>query len=153
MQDESRKLRQLDAASRLRAMQREKAELAYNRSRRELAQAERQLSEEQVRYDSVQTGFEVLGRIGTTLDPSQHEQRLLAQTAAFQRLEAAHQAVAEARRLSHSAMTQLLKCKVNEDLIGKAEDRVQVLLEKAVREHEAIDIFDAQLVQGAGYGR
>ncbi|WP_349735313.1 hypothetical protein [Pseudomonas jessenii] len=153
MQNESRKLRQLDAASRLRAMQREKAELAYNRSRREQAQAERFLSEEQVRYDSVQACFEVLGRIGTTLDPSQHEQRLLAQTAAFLRLETAHQPVAEARRVSHSAMAQLLKCKVNEDLIGKAKDRVQVLLDKAVHEHEAIDIFDAQLVQGAGYGR
>ncbi|WP_434694666.1 hypothetical protein J3P89_14935 [Pseudomonas sp. Z1-14] len=153
MQDEWRKSRQLNAASRLRAMQRERAELAYNRSRRELAQAEHRLSGEQGRYDSVQANHEALGRIGAMLDPAQHEQRLLAQTAAFQRLEAAHQPVVEARSLSHSAMSQLLKCKVNEDLIDKAKDRLQVLLDKAVREYEAIDIFDAQQAQGMGHGR
>jgi hypothetical protein len=134
-------------------MQREKAELAYDRSRRAVAQAERLLSEEQLRYDSVQANFELLGRIGAMLDPSQHEQRLLAQTAAFQRLEAAHRPVVEARHLSHSAMTQLLKCKVNEDLIDKAKGRLQVLFDQAAHEHETIDIFDAQQSQGAGYGR
>ncbi|MCE0460991.1 hypothetical protein [Pseudomonas uvaldensis] len=153
MHDEWRKSRQLDAASRLRAMQREKAEVAYNRSLSQAAQAERLLGEEQVRYDGIRTGFEALGRIGATLDPSQHEQRLLAQNAAFRRLEAAHQAAVEARQLSHAAMTQLLKCKVNEDLIGKAKGRLQVLLDKAVQEQEAIDIFDAQQSQGARHGR
>ncbi|SCZ19677.1 MULTISPECIES: hypothetical protein [unclassified Pseudomonas] len=153
MQDEWRKSRQLNAASRLRAMQRERAQLAYNRSLRELAQAEHRLRVEQVRYDSVQAHHEASGCIGATLDPSQHEQRLLAQTAAFQRLEAAHQPVIEARSLSHSAMSQLLKCKVNEDLIDKAKDRLQVLLDKAAREYEAIDIFDAQQAQGMGHGR
>lgn len=153
MQDEWRKSRQLNAASRLRAMQRERAELAYNRSRRELAQAEHRLGAEQVRYDSLQANHEALGRIGVMLDPSQHEQRLLAQTAAFQRLAAAHQPVIEARSLEHVAMSQLLKCKVNEDLIDKAKDRLQVLLDKAVREYEAIDIFDAQQAQGMGNGR
>lgn len=153
MQDEWRKSRQLDAASRLRAMQRERAELAYNRSRRELAQAEDRLSAEQLRYDSLQANHEALGRIGAMLDPSQHEQRLLAQTAAFQQLEAAYQPVIEARGLSHAAMSQLLRCKVNEDLIEKAKDRLQVLLDKAVREYESIDIFDAQQAQGMGHGR
>ncbi|MDU9030450.1 hypothetical protein [Pseudomonas mediterranea] len=153
MQDERRKSRQLDAASRLRAMQREKAELAYDRSRRALAQAERLLSEEQHRYDSIQAAFDGLGRVGAMLDPSQHEQRLLAQAAAFQRLEAAHRPVVEARHLSHGAMTQLLKCKVNEDLIEKAQGRLQVLFDKAAHEHEAIDIFDAQQSLGAGYDR
>ncbi|BBH33887.1 hypothetical protein [Pseudomonas sp. St290] len=153
MQDEWRKSRQLKAASRLRAMQREKAELAYNRSRRELTQAEHRLKAEQVRYDNLQANHEALGRIGAMLDPSQHEQRLLAQTAAFQRLEAAHQPVIEARSLTHSVMSHLLQCKVNEDLIDKAKDRLQVLLDKAVRDYEAIDIFDAQQAQGMGHGR
>jgi len=83
MQDEQRKLRQLEAAIRLRAMQREKAELEHNRSRRAVVQAEHLLSEEQARYRRVQACFEALGRSGAVLDPALHEQRLLAQTGAF----------------------------------------------------------------------
>ncbi|AKJ96665.1 MULTISPECIES: hypothetical protein [Pseudomonas] len=153
MHDEWRKSRQLDAASRLRVMQREKAELVYNRSRHDLVKAQRLLGEEQLRYDALQAGFEALGRIGTPLDPSQHEQRLLAHTAAFQRLAAAYQPVVEARQTSRSAMAQLLKCKVNEDLIAKAKERLEVLLDKAVLEYESVDIFDAQQALGAGHGR
>lgn len=152
MQDEWRKSRQLNAVSRLRAMQRERAELLYNRTRRELAEAEHRLSAEQLRYDNVQANNAALGRVGAMLDPSQHEQRLLAQAAAFQRLKGAHQTVIEARGQSCSAREQLLKCKVNEDLIDKARDRVQLLLGKAVREYEAIDIFDAQQARRVGHG-
>jgi len=153
MQDEQRKLRQLEAAIRLRAMQREKAELEHNRSRRAVVQAEHLLSEEQARYRRVQACFEALGRSGAVLDPALHEQRLLAQTGAFFRLESQHRAVDQAQQLSQTAMAQLLHCKVNEDLVGKAQARVRALLGHALREQETIDIFDAQQAQGAGYGR
>ncbi|WP_434577325.1 hypothetical protein J3P95_10905 [Pseudomonas sp. Z5-35] len=152
MQNELRKARQLDAASRLRAMQREKAELAYNHRCRELARAENVLSEERARYESLRTNFEALRRVGVALDPSLHEQRLLAQHCAYQRLEAAYQPVAEALRLVESTKKQLLKCRTNEDLIRKAKEQVQRQLDKYSREVEAIDIFDAQAAQGVGYG-
>ncbi|MBX8495373.1 hypothetical protein [Pseudomonas cichorii] len=152
MQAEWRKLWQLDAAFRLRTMQREKAELAYTRCCSELARAECLLSEEKFHYNSVQARFEELGQIGVTLDPALHEQRLLAQNAAYQRLESAHQPVTDALRQLYLAKTQLLKCRKNEDLIGKAKHQLRLRLDKAMRNVEAVDIFDAQIAQGAWYG-
>ncbi|NWB95796.1 hypothetical protein HX882_07850 [Pseudomonas gingeri] len=153
MQDEQRKLRQLQAAIRLRVIQREKAQSSYERSRREVLQAERLLGDEQARYQAIQAGFEALGRSGVALDPALHEQRLLAQTAAYFQLETRHRAFGEAQHVSQAAKAQWLKCKVDEELVDKARKRVEDVLELAVLGLETIDIFDAQQARGAGHGR
>lgn len=152
MQDEQRKLRQLDAAMRLRALQREKAELGQGRARRALSEAERLLRDEQARYASILAKAQQQMGSGVLLDPFLHEQRLLTQLVAHSQVQEHAQHVAIARAEHQQAMQALLKSKVDEDVAGKAHNRVAGELLEYARGQEQIDIADAQQAQGAAHG-
>ena len=152
MQDKQRKLRQLDAAMRLRALQREKAELGHGRARRALGDAERLLRDEQARYASILSKAQQQMGSGVLLDPYLHEQRLLTQLAAHNQVQQHAQSVARARAEHQHAMDTLLKSKVDEDVAGKAHSRVAGELLHYARGQELIDISDAQQAQGAAHG-
>lgn len=152
MQDKQRKLRQLDAAMRLRALQREKAELGHGRARRALSDAERLLRDEQAHYASILSKAQQQMGSGVLLDPYLHEQRLLTQLAAHTQVQQQVQSVARARAEHQHAMDALLKSKVDEDVAGKAHSRVAGELLHYARGQELIDISDAQQAQGAAHG-
>jgi hypothetical protein len=152
MQDKQRKLRQLDAAMRLRALQREKAELAQSRTRRAQGDAERRLNEEQARYASILASAQQQVGCGVLLDPFLHEQRLVTQLAAHAQLETHARLLASARADHRQAMTTLLNCKVDEDVAGKARARLAAELLHFALAQEQIDIADAQQSQGAMHG-
>lgn len=152
MQDKQRKLRQLDAAMRLRALLREKAELGQGRARRALSEAERLMRDEQASYASILVTAQQQMGLGVVLDPCLHEQRLLSQLAAHSQMQKHAQSVASARAEQQQAMQALLKSKVDEDVAGKAYGRVAAELSQYAREQESIDIADAQQAQGAGHG-
>jgi flagellar biosynthesis chaperone FliJ len=152
MQDKQRKLRQLDAAMRLRALQREKAELGHGRTRRALSDAERLLREEQARYASILTNAQQQMGSGVLLDPFLHEQRLLTQLVAHSQVQEHAHHVASARAEHQHAMQALLKSKVDEDIAGKAHSRVADELLQYARGQEQIDIADAQQAQGGAHG-
>lgn len=153
MQDKQRKLRQLDAAMRLRALQREKAELGQGRARRALSAAERLLRDEQANYARILAKAQQQVGSGVLLDPFLHEQRLLTQLVAHSQVQEHAQHVASARAEHQQALQALLKSKVDEDVAGKAHSRVADELLQYVRGQEQIDIADAQQqAQGGAHG-
>jgi flagellar biosynthesis chaperone FliJ len=152
MQDKQRKLRQLNAAMRLRALQREKAELEHGRARRALSDAERLLQDEQARYAGILAKAQEQMGSGVLLDPFLHEQRLLTQLVAHSQVQKHAQSVTSARVEHQQAMQALLKSKVDEDVAGKAHGRVAAELLHYAHGQESIDIADAQQAQGAGHG-
>lgn len=152
MQDEWRKLQQLEAAVRLRALQCERAERVYQRSRSQTTEAERLFSVEQQRYSAVEQCLATLGSSGMLLDPAQHEQRLLAQAGAYQALQRCHAVAAQACIHEQETKSRWLECKRAEELAEKARIRVLGVLKQYLQGQQAIDIFDAQQAQGACYG-
>ncbi len=152
MQYELRKLQQLEAAVRLRALQCEQAERLYQHNRSQATEAERLFSLEQQRYSAAEQCLVTMGRSGMLLDPAQHEQRLLAQTGAYQALQLCHAAAARARTQEQETKSEWLECKIAEELAEKARIRLLGALKHYLQGQEAIDVFDAQQAQGADYG-
>ncbi|MCZ4324640.1 hypothetical protein [Pseudomonas anguilliseptica] len=152
MQDKQRKLRQLDAAMRLRALQREKAEIGHGRAQRALSEAERLLRDEQALYAGILANAQQQMDTGVLLDPFLHEQRLLTQLVAHSQVQAHAQQVVSARAEHQQAMQTLLRSKVDEDVAGKAHGRVADELLQYARGQEQIDIADAQQAQGGAHG-
>lgn len=152
MQDEQRKLRQLAAAIRLRALQREQAALNLAVCQRDVQLAERLLAQDQQRYGQLQSNFEQQSRVGVVLDPAQYEQRLLAQFQSFTALKARVQAVGEAREEEQLCRSQLNRCTLDEQVTEKAFNAVRLDLQRYLAAQESIDIFDAQQAQGVGHG-
>ncbi|MHA6194744.1 hypothetical protein ACX3YG_10280 [Pseudomonas wadenswilerensis] len=152
MQPDPHTLRQLQAARRLRVMQREKADRVHEASRETLRQAQALFDREQADYQEVLERLGQHARIGALFDPAQHEQRLLGQRGAHARIETRRQALVEARAAQQQALAELLKCKVNEDVADKACQRIADAL-RQVREHrENIDVFDSQQARRAAHG-
>lgn len=152
MQPDARMLRQLQAVLRLRVMQREQAESAHERSRENQRQAQRLLDDEQADYREVLQQLGSKAGIGLLLDPSQHEQRLLAQQAAHQQIETRQRLLTEASSEQQQALAALLKCKVAEDVAEKARGRVAEALRAAQLQRDSIDVADAQQARGNQHG-
>ncbi|KWU52864.1 hypothetical protein [Pseudomonas palleroniana] len=152
MQDEQRKLRQLAAATRLRALQREKAASSHAACLRSVRTAERRLEEEQQRYRQLQATFEQQSRAGVALDPAQYEQRLLAQSQSFIELTSRVQALREAQEQESACRTLLGRRTLEVQVTQKAFDTVLHDLQCYLRNQESIDIFDAQQALGASHG-
>lgn len=152
MQPDARTLRQLQAVLRLRVMQREQAESTHERSRESQRQAQRLLDDEQADYREVLQQLGSKAGIGLLLDPSQHEQRLLAQQAAHQQIETRQRLLAEASSEQQQALAVLLKCKVAEDVAEKARGRVAEALRAARRQRDSIDVADAQQARENQHG-
>ncbi|MFD2642012.1 hypothetical protein [Pseudomonas japonica] len=152
MQPDPRTLHQLQAARRLRVMQREKADRLHERSREALRQAQERFDLEQADYHEILERLGQHARAGARFDPAQHEQRLLAQQAAHARIEARRRDLVEAQTVQQQALAELLKCKVNQDVADKACQRIAEAL-RQVREHrESIDVFDSQQARRAAHG-
>ncbi|MGU3305585.1 hypothetical protein ACLBW8_04870 [Pseudomonas sp. M5A4_2d] len=152
MQDEQRKLRQLAAATRLRALQREKVALSHAACLREVSAAERLLEAEQQRYGQLQSAFEQQGRPGAVLDPAQYEQRLLAQSHSFTSLQARVQALDAMQQEERACRALLGRRTLEVQVTEKAFNAVLRDVQQSLRDQESIDIFDAQQAQGAGHG-
>lgn len=152
MQDKQRKLRQLDAAVRLRGLQREKAELRHGGARRALEEATRLLNREQAHYAAIMAKAQQQMHSGVQLDPCLHEQRLLTQLAAHARIETQAKNVSTASADHQQAIGLLLKCKLDEEVASKAHHRVAEELSRYAHGQEVIDISDAQQAQGVAHG-
>lgn len=136
-------LRQLRGVLRLRAMHREQAEQAHERSREALRQA-RQLLEQDLELQRAALAH--LGQrqgAGVLLDPAQHEQRLLAQQAGQVHIEGLRRSVADALAVQEQARAALLAAKVAEDVADKACERMAKALHQDAERREMLDIFDS----------
>lgn len=152
MSDKTIKLRQLDAAARLRALQREKSELKHARAARALQDAAQRLAQEQDRYTGLLNLYREQKLVGVSLDPFLHEQRLLMQLNAQAELETQLTRKSAALADYQSTAQALQASKVKEDLMRKAHGQAREALQAHARTQEVIDIFDAQQAREASYG-
>lgn len=152
MHDEQRKLKQLDAAIRLRALQREKAEMAQARARRALNESQQVFAAEARDYQSMLTLHAEQKRSGVALDPFLYEQRLLMQMAGHAEMENKRAHLSAAKADYQDAAKAALSSKVKEDVVRKAHGRTDALLQAHLDSQDGIDVFDAQQAREGRYG-
>ncbi len=152
MHDEQRKLKQLDAAVRLRALQREKAEMVQARAKREMNEAQQAFAMEMRDYQGVLDLHAEQKRSGVALDPFLYEQRLLMQLAAHADLQSKRADLAAAKDAYQASATAALSCKVKEDVVRTAHEQTAAVLQAHRHDQEGIDVFDAQQSRGDRHG-
>jgi hypothetical protein len=144
MHDEQRKLKQLEAAIRLRALQREKSDMAQARARRALNEAQHAFDDEKAGYQSILALHAEQKRTGAALDPFLYEQRLLMQMAAHSGLEKKLADVSAAKAEYQTTVAAALASKVKEDVVRKAHGQTEASWQAHLYSQESIDVFDAQ---------
>lgn len=140
MHEASGKLRQLQAALRLRVLQREKAEMERERK----LQALRAL---QAEMDGLVSQYEarmaVLRQV-KVLDPALHEQRLLAQMSMRAEKDACQKRLEVAREEHRLSLEAQMVRKREEEVMRKACERVSASIRLHRDGLELIDIFDSR---------
>lgn len=152
MQREQRRLRQLTAISRLRAMRAEQALAAQTAAARELANQLMHLTTERELYRQSLNALAAPLRGGSELFPELHEQNLLNQSASRARLQLASDAHEEALLVSDSARKKLIEAQVAETLIAKATTKVESVIRGYEYSREQLDTTDAQLAKRGTHG-
>ena len=152
MQPEQKRLRQMTAVMRLRALQSEKSERACARKLKALQESQAALREQRDGYDQVLGRYQQQQEQGLVLDPLLHEQRLQA-LLIMQNAVAEQQArVGVARNEFQDARSALNEARVDERIAEKAHLSAWEMLEQQRQQQELIDIFDAQQAGGYRYG-
>jgi hypothetical protein len=152
MQSEQKRLRQMSAVMRLRALQSEKSERAYAQKLKALQQSQAELREQRDGYEQVISRYQQQQGQGLMLDPLLHEQRLQG-LLSMQKAVAEQQAkVGEARSEFQDARSALNEARVDERIAQKAFECAREVLEQHRDQQELIDIFDAQQAGGERHG-
>lgn len=152
MQPEQKRLRQMTAVMRLRALQSEKYERACARKLKVLQESQAALREQRDGYDQVLGRYQQQQEQGVVLDPLLHEQRLQA-LLIMQKAVAEQQArVGEARNEFQDARSELNEARVDERIAEKAHLSAREMLKQQRQQQELIDIFDAQQAGGYRHG-
>lgn len=152
MQPEQKRLRQMSAVVRLRALQSEKSERLYAQRLKALQQSQATLRSQQRDYEQVLGRYQGQQGVGLMVDPALHEQRLqglLAMRAGVLEQEAQ---VAEEQRYYQTAKEALSEAKVDERIANKAHQSAKDALFQHLTAQELIDIFDAQQAGGNHHG-
>ncbi|MEO4049392.1 hypothetical protein AAFN46_20215 [Pseudomonas sp. CAU 1711] len=152
MQPEHKRLRQMAAVMRLRALQSEKSERAYAQKLKTLQQSQAELSERQDGYDQVLGRYQQQQGQGLVLDPLLHEQRLQGLLSLQGALAEQQTRVGEARSEFQHARSALNAARVDERIAQKAHDCAREALQRLRGQQELIDIFDAQQAGGDRHG-
>ncbi|WP_220815866.1 hypothetical protein [Pseudomonas paralcaligenes] len=144
MQPEQKRLRQMTAIVRLRALQSEKTERAHARKLKALQQSQEVLRERRDDYEQVLSRYQHQQEQGLVLDPLLHEQRLQG-LLTMQGAVAEQQArVGEARGEFEAARLALSEARVDERIAQKARECAWESVQRYRSQQELIDIFDAQ---------
>lgn len=152
MPDNAHDLRQLRGVLRLRALRREQAERAHERSREALAQVRRLLEQDLAQQRAALAHLGQCHSAGALLDPALHGQRLLAQQAGQLLIDERRQAVTEALSVQEQALAELLAAQVAENVALKACERMAGVLRQKAEQHERLDIFDSWQPRGQLHG-
>lgn len=152
MHDEQKTLRQINAAVRLRTMQREKSELQLRSALQKTHIAEQSLQTEIKCYRHTLIQHQQFIGLGEMLDPAMQEQRQLALSASRQAVASRQQLLDDAHRLFREAKATLVSAKVSVDVADKAKQRVTSEIVYQSQAKELIDIFDAQYREGGSLG-
>lgn len=152
MQREQRRLRQLTAISRLRAMRAEQALAAQTAAAREVTNQLTHLTTERELYRQSLNALAAPLRGESELFPELHEQHLMNQLASSERLQQASDAHKEALLVSDSAQKQLIEAQVAETLIVKARAKVERVIRGYEHAQEQMDTTDAQLARRETHG-
>tara|TARA_B100000965_G_C19566046_1_gene746873 strand:+ start:82 stop:549 length:468 start_codon:yes stop_codon:yes gene_type:complete len=152
VQREQRRLRQLTAISRLRAMRAEQALAAQTAAALELTNQLTHLITERELYRQSLSALAAPLRGESELFPELHEQHLMNQLASSERLQQASDAHKEALLVSDSAKKQLIDAQVAETLIVKARAKVERVIRGYEHAREHMDTTDAQLARREIHG-
>lgn len=152
MQPEQKRLRQMTAVMRLRALQSEKSERVYAHKLKALQESQAALRERREVYDQVLGRYQQQQEQGLVLDPQLHEQRLQG-LLVMQKTVAEQQArVGEALSELQDSRSALNEARVDERIAEKAHKSAREVLEQQREQQELIDIFDAQQAGGDRHG-
>lgn len=140
MHEASGKLRQLQAALRLRVLQREKAEMERERKLQALRAQQTEMDGLVGQYEARMV---VLRQI-KMLDPALHEQRLLAQMSMRAEIDACQKKLEVAREEHRLSLEAQMARKREEEVMHKACERVSASIRLHRDGLELIDIFDSR---------
>jgi len=148
MHSEQHRLRKLDAALRLRSLQRTRAELHWQCAARKLALAVQSWQAESLRYLDIVSQQQKLLAQGMELNPAMQSQRVLALSAARSMLAAKQIAVIEARALLRSTKAAWMKTRSDADAADNSRQRVALAVVQLQQAAAQADIADARHRQG-----
>jgi hypothetical protein len=149
MRPEQKRVRQMSAVVRLRALQSEKSELVYAQQLKALQQSQSTLREKQAGYGQVLERYQRQQGEGLMLDPQLHEQRLQGLLAMHATVLEQESRVDEARSSFQSAHSALNEARVEERIAQKAHTTAKEALARYLDAQELIDVFDAQQAGGS----
>ncbi|HLD68741.1 MAG TPA: hypothetical protein VJA19_22210 [Pseudomonas sp.] len=152
MQPEQKRVRQMSAMLRLRALQSEKSELLHAKRLKALQQSQAALRARQQDYAQVLGRYQTQQGAGLTVDPALHEQRLQGLLAMRAGVLEQETQVAEERRHYQTAKDALSEARVDERIANKAHQSAKDALSQYRNAQELIDIFDAQQAGGRSHG-
>lgn len=153
MADEQARLRQLQAASRLRELQSRKADQQRVQAWRSVQSAEAALAGERARQMLQDEQHRLHAESGLAIDPQLHEQRSYAQIASRHAHDQLLKAAAQAQQAHDQASQQWLASKLREDVVGRGCAAARQAVNNERQSREAIDVSDAQQPMGNRHGR